>query len=178
MAKEIWSWVKTIVLAIVLALIIKNYAFAFYIVDGRSMEPTLQDGQVLMVNNFIYRIDEPERGDVIIFVIEDVPGRRGNWFTGKNALVKRVIALPGDTVSIHDGQVYVNDLALTEEYIECEVSDDLPSITIEEGEFFVLGDNRHPGASMDSRSFPRPLKLSDIVGRVDFVILPSPHKVD
>lgn len=178
MAKEIWSWVKTIILAIILALIIKNYAFAFYIVDGSSMEPTLKDGQVLMVNNFTYRIHEPKRGDVIVFVKDDITGRRGNWLSGKKALVKRVIALPGDTVSIQDGQVFVNELALEEDYIECAISDDLPAITIEEGEIYVLGDNRRLGASMDSRSFPSPVKLSDILGRVEFVILPSPYKVD
>lgn len=178
MAKEIWSWAKTIILAIILALIIKNYVFAFYIVDGSSMEPTLQDGQVLMVNNFTYRIREPQRGDVIIFVKDEVTGQRGHWLTGRKALVKRVIALPGDTVSIRNGQVFVNDQALEEDYIECALSEDLPAITIEEGEIYVLGDNRRPGASLDSRSFPSPVKLSDVLGRVEYVILPSLGKVD
>ncbi|HCX79054.1 MAG TPA: signal peptidase I, partial [Firmicutes bacterium] len=83
MAKEIWSWIKTIILALILALIIKNYAFAFYIVDGKSMEPTLEDGQVLMVNNFTYKIWEPKRGDVVIFIKEDITGSRKNWLTGR-----------------------------------------------------------------------------------------------
>ena len=177
MAKEIWSWIKTIILALILALIIKNYAFAFYIVDGKSMEPTLEDGQVLMVNNFSYKIWEPKRGDVVIFVKEDITGSRRNWLKGRNALVKRVIALPGDTVHIMQGQVFVNDTPLEEEYTDCEISGDYGPITVEEGWLFVLGDNRHPGASMDSRSFG-PIKISSILGRADFIVLPSPHKVD
>ncbi|HCX79055.1 MAG TPA: signal peptidase I, partial [Firmicutes bacterium] len=72
---------------------------------------------------------------------------------------------------------FVNDSPLAEEYIECEITEDYGPIIIEEGWLFVLGDNRHPGASMDSRSFG-PIKLSSILGRADFVVLPSPHKVD
>lgn len=177
MAKEVWSWIKTITLAVLLALIIKNYAFAFYIVDGKSMEPTLEDGQILMVNNFTYKIWEPKRGDVVIFVKEDITGSRSNWLKGKSALVKRVIALPGDTVIIQEGQVFVNDTPLEEKYIDSEISGDYGPLTVEDGWLFVLGDNRHPGASLDSRSFG-PIKISSILGRADFIILPSPHKVD
>lgn len=177
MAKEIWSWIKTITLAVILALIIRNYAFAFYIVDGKSMEPTLEDGQVLVVNNFTYKIWEPKRGDVVVFRKEEVTGKGRNWLTGRNALVKRVIALPGDTVFIQQGQVFVNDSPLAEEYIECAIKEDYGPISLEKGWLFVLGDNRHPSASMDSRSFG-PVKLSDILGRADYVILPSPHKID
>lgn len=177
MGKEIWSWIKTLVLAVILALVIRNYAFAFYVVDGQSMEPTLKNGQVLVVNNFTYRFWEPKQGDVIIFNKEEITGRRKNIFSSKFALVKRVIALPGDTVYIQDGQVYVNDQPLAEEYIDCEITEDYGPITLEDGWLFVLGDNRHQGASMDSRSFG-PIEVSCVLGRADYIILPSPHKVD
>ncbi len=178
MSKEIWSWVRTFLLAIVIALLIRNYVFALYVVDGSSMQPTLADGQILMVNNLRYRIWEPQRGDVIVFTKEGISGtHRGNWLVGGNALVKRVIALPGDTVFIDNGQIFVNDVALTEEYIDYQLVDNYGPITVEEGHLFVLGDNRYPGGSLDSRSFGT-IPISSVVGRADFVVLPDPHKVD
>lgn len=178
MSKEIWSWVRTFLLAIVIALLIRNYVFALYVVDGSSMQPTLADGQILMVNNLRYRIWEPQRGDVIVFTKTGISGtHRGNWLVGGNALVKRVIALPGDTVFIDNGQIFVNDVALTEEYIDYQLVDNYGPITVEEGHLFVLGDNRYPGGSLDSRSFGT-IPISSVVGRADFVVLPDPHKVD
>lgn len=178
MKKEIWSWVRTFLLAIVIALLIRNYVFALYVVDGSSMQPTLADGQILMVNNLSYRFWEPQRGDVIVFTKEGITrSRRGNWLVGGNALVKRIIALPGDTVFIDNGQVFVNGEALTEDYVDTQLVDSFGPMTIEEGWLFVLGDNRHPGGSLDSRSFG-PIPISSVVGRADFVVLPSPHKVD
>jgi signal peptidase I len=142
------------------------------------MLPTLVDGQILAVDNLSYRFREPQRGDVIVFTKEGIPSsRRGNWLVGGNALVKRIIALPGDTVFIENGQIFVNDVALTEDYVDCELVDSLGPITINEGELFVMGDNRRPGGSMDSRSFG-PIPSSSVVGRAVFVVLPSPHKVD
>lgn len=178
MKKEIWSWVKTFLLAIAIALLIRNYVFALYVVDGTSMQPTLADGQILMVNNFKYRFWEPKHGDVIVFSKEGISGtRRGNWFVGSNALVKRIIALPGDSVFIGDGQVYVNDKPLAEEYVDCQLVDSYGPVIIPEGWLFVLGDNRHPGGSLDSRTFG-PIPLSSVLGKADFVVLPAPHKVD
>jgi len=177
MTKEIWSWVKTLLLAIVIALVIRNYVFALYVVDGLSMQPTLEDGQVLVVNNFTYKFWEPKQGDVIVFVKEGIVGSRsGNWLVGSNVLVKRVIALPGDTVLIEDGQVYVNGVALKEEYVDFEITDNYGPIQIDDDWVFVLGDNRHPGGSLDSRNFG-PIPISSIIGRAQYIILPSPHKV-
>lgn len=178
MAKEIWSWVRTFILAIVIALLIRNYVFALYVVDGDSMLPTLADGQILMVNNFSYRFGGPQRGDVIVFTKEDIPiSRRGNWLVGGNTLVKRIIALPGDTVLIENGQVFVNGEPLPEDYVDYQVVDTYGPLTVKEGELFVMGDNRRPQGSLDSRSFG-PIPMSDVVGRAEFVVFPSPHKVD
>jgi len=178
MSKEIWSWVRTFLLAIIIALVIRNYVFALYVVDGSSMQPTLADGQILMVNNFSYKFWEPKHGDVVVFTKEGLVGtRRGNWLVGGNALVKRVIALPGDSVFIDNGQIFINGEPLVEDYVDYEITDSYGPITIREGEIFVLGDNRHPHGSLDSRSFG-PVPISSIIGRADFVVLPSPHKVD
>lgn len=177
MVKEIWSWIKTLILAVVIALVIRNYVFALYIVDGSSMQPTLADGQILMVNNFTYKLGEPDHGDVIVFKIEGITPGRGNWLVGGDALVKRVIGLPGETVFIQNGHVYVNGVPLDENYVDCEITDNYGPITVEADMLFVLGDNRHPQGSMDSRSFGQ-VPISSVVGRADFVVLPSPHKVD
>lgn len=177
MAREILSWIKTILLALLIAIIIRNHVFALYMVDGTSMQPTLDNGEILVVNNFTYRFWEPKRGDVIVFQMEGVSSRKGNWLVGGNALVKRVIALPGDTVYIDDGQVFVNDQPLAEEYVDFEITGSHNPVTLEEGWLFVLGDNRHPGGSFDSRGFG-PIPISAVLGKAEFVLHPSPHKVD
>lgn len=178
MVKEIWSWVKTFALAIIIALVIRNYVVAFYIVDGSSMQPTLADGQVLMVNNLSYRIWEPKYGDVIVFKKEGYTHTSGgNWLVGRDALVKRIIGLPGDTVYIDSGIVYLNGIVLEEEYVDCEIFGSYGPITLEDGMIFVLGDNRNPNGSTDSRIFG-PVPISSVIGRAEYVILPKPHKVD
>lgn len=178
MAKEIWSWVKTFALAIIIALVIRNYVVALYIVDGSSMQPTLADGQVLMVNNLSYKIWEPKHGDVVVFKQENYSAsRRGNWLVGGDALVKRIIGLPGDTIYIEDGLVYVNGAPLDEAYVDYEITGSYGPLTLPEGMLFVLGDNRHPDGSLDSRRFG-PIEKSDLIGRAEYVVLPKPHKVD
>ena len=178
MAKEIWSWVKTFLLAILIALVIRNHVFALYVIEGSSMQPTLGDGEILVVNNFTYSFWEPKAGEIIIFKNDNYAGhRKGSWLVGSNALVKRVIALPGDIVHIDLGQVYVNGEPLAEEYVDFVIAGSYGPITIEEGWLFVLGDNRHPGGSLDSRGFG-PIPIADVIGRAEYVLLPYPHKVD
>lgn len=176
MKKEIWSWIRTFALAIVIALLVRKYVFALYVVDGSSMQPTLADGQILMVNNFHYRFWQPEQGDVIVFTRTDLPAsRRG--LMGGNALVKRVVALPGETVYINDGKVYVDGEPLSEDYVNAAIIGTYGPETLGEGQYFVLGDNRLPQGSEDSRRFG-PISIDDIVGRADFIILPAPKKVE
>ena len=98
-----------------------------------SMEPNFHEGQRLLVNKAVYIFDEPQRGDVIIF---HAPNRDGDY-------IKRVIGVPGDTIEVHNGNVYVNEVKLDEPYIK-----DPPGYTTEEqkipeGQYFVLGDNRN-----------------------------------
>ena len=99
-----------------------------------SMEPSFYEGQRLLVNKVVYFFDEPERGDVIIF---DAPGSR------KGDYIKRVIALPGDTVEIKEGAVYINGTKLDEPYIKNPPGYTLAEQTIPEYMYFVLGDNRN-----------------------------------
>ncbi len=150
------------ILAIGLALFIRYFVAAPYIVQGASMEPTFYDYHYLIIEKVSYHIGEPQRGDVIVL---DLPQETSR------ALIKRLIGLPGETVSIADNKVTVinaehpEGIVLDEPYLDPH---DLggPSgmtVTLGEDQYFVLGDNRR--VSSDSRSWGT-LPREDIVGRV------------
>lgn len=136
------EWVTSIVGAIVLALFIRTFIVELYIVDGPSMRPTLLHEERLVVNKFIYRIRDPQKGEILIF---RYPGDTSRDF------IKRVIATGGDTIEIKEGRVYVNDQLLHEDYILEKTRTEYAKATVPEGTVFVMGDNRNN--SEDSR-FP------------------------
>ena len=142
LGEEIKDWVVSIVIAVVLAMIIRTFVVELYLVDGPSMRPTLQHAQRLVVNKFIYHFRAPEKGEVRIFRYPKDPSRD---------FIKRVIAVPGDTIEIKDGNVFVNGELQNEDYILSKCRGDYPKSTIPEGHIFVMGDNRNN--SEDSR-FP------------------------
>ena len=140
-AREIMEWVVSIIIAVALVLVIYNYVGQLVRVDGASMQPTLYTDQRVLVTKIPYWNDENiERGDI---VITKYPGSKENF-------VKRIVALPGDTIRITDGILYINDTAIDEPYIKEEMYTDYPETTIPEGYYFVMGDNRNN--SKDSRS--------------------------
>lgn len=148
----IYEWAETIVIAGVLAAFIMIFIAQSYVVKGQSMEPTYHNGERLLVNKFIYRFTEPKRGDVIVFKPEGAP---------RDRYIKRVIGLPGDTVTIENKQVKVNGKVLDEDYIDIPIGEDFGMYNVPEDHVFVLGDNRYPRASSDSR-------YSNPVGYVDY----------
>jgi len=124
----------TIILTVIIFFLVQA-TVQVSIVNGSSMEPYLHDGQRLVVNKAIYRLDHPERGDIIIF--------HPPHNAGATPFIKRVIGLPGDTVEIKKGTVYINGDPLDEPYIK-----ELPAYTLSKEEisgnsYFVLGDNRN-----------------------------------
>ena len=129
-----------IVVAVVLAFVIRQFIVELYVVDGPSMRPTLQSRERLVVNKFIYRFRPPEKGEVLVFQYPRDPSRD---------FIKRVIATPGDTVEIREGRVLVNAQILTEDYILEKTRSEYPKSTVPEGRIFVMGDNRNN--SEDSR---------------------------
>jgi len=134
--------------SIILAFVAGNF-IRFSTVIGHSMDNTLFDGERLLVNRHIYRNNTPERGDIVIVERNDL---------SIQYLVKRVIAVEGDSLEIKNNVVYLNDEPLVEDYIlEDMFTDDLEKIVIPEGKIFVMGDNRNN--SMDSRN--------KIIGLVD-----------
>ena len=140
LGEEIKDWIVSIAIAVVLAFFIRYFIVELYLVDGPSMRPTLQSAERLVVNKFIYRFRPPERGEILVFRYPRDPSRD---------FIKRVIAVPGDTIEIRDGRVYVNAALLNEPYILSKTRGNYPLATVPEGHIFVMGDNRNN--SEDSR---------------------------
>lgn len=157
--KEILYEILFAVVVIGIAMFITTFVMQRVVVDGSSMEPTLSDGDTMFVNKFVYRFNDPERFDIVVFPNPNEP---------KMFLIKRIIGLPGDTVNISDGKVYVNGEVLDESYGLEPINDAgiaLEDICIPTEEYFVLGDNRNN--SLDSRNMSIGLiKKDNIVGRV------------
>lgn len=165
-ASELWDWVKSIAVALVIVISLNLFVFNLSTVKGHSMEPTLREKEWLFVNKLVYWIGHPGRGDVVI--LKD-PGVQGGQ---RQYLVKRVVALPGDTVEIRAGQLYVNGNAVYEPYTDIRIEDgDRAPVVVEPGHYFVMGDNRHQGASKDSRIFGS-VSEKEIQGRADFILWP------
>ena len=140
LAEEVKDWLVSIAIAVVLALFIRFFIVELYVVEGPSMRPTLQSGERLVVNKFIYRIEDPKRNDILVFRFPRDPSRD---------FIKRVIAVPDDTIEIKDGRVFVNDILLNEPYILEKTRTEYPKVTVPKGTVFVMGDNRNN--SEDSR---------------------------
>ncbi len=153
--QETKEWALALLIAVVVALFIRIFIFEPVVVEQTSMYPTLEAGQKLGLFKAAYLFAEPERGDIIVFRSDEEGGK---------ALVKRVIALGGETFEVSGGTVLINGEALTEEYLQPDViTGDYPQITVPEGCVFVMGDNR--GGSLDSRSFG-PVNIDRIKGRI------------
>ena len=149
---------ETLVLAVVLYFGI-NAVSARVRVDGFSMRPTLQDGEYILVNKLAYKFGEPQRGDIVVFVFPVNP---------EEDLIKRVIGLPGDTISVQDGVLSINGVAVDEPYINAPPAYD-GSWQVSEGELFVLGDNRND--SRDSHQWGL-LPIQNVIGRAVVIYWP------
>jgi len=158
--EEIIDFVKTIIIAAAVMLFVRFFIVQPFVVKGSSMEPNFYEKDYLIVNEISYRFNAPKRGDIIVFKYQE-----GNK---KEYLIKRIVGLPGESVVIKDGKVYVKNsdgqLLLEEPYlpIDRETKGEMTE-EIKEGNFFVLGDNRP--VSLDSRYFGQ-ISGSKIVGKV------------
>lgn len=162
--KETISWILTLGAAVLIALCIRGFVFEPVIVDGNSMQDTLQDREIMFVTKYDYLFGEPQSGDVIIC---KYPESTKNY-------VKRLIGLPGDTIEIKDNVVYRNGEALAETYLTPERNanhSNMAARTLGDDEYFVMGDNRDN--SRDSRSSSvDTLTRSQVKGHVRFVFFP------
>jgi signal peptidase I len=149
---------ETLVLAVVLYFGI-NAVSARVRVDGFSMRPTLQDGEYILVNKLAYKFSEPVRGDIVVFVFPVNP---------EEDLIKRIIGVPGDTITIQDGMLTVNGVVVDEPYINAPPAYN-GTWQVPEGELFVLGDNRND--SRDSHQWGL-LPIENVIGRAVLIYWP------
>ncbi len=136
----IWSYVKVVLLAFLVAFVLRAYVFDVTKVDGTSMYPTLEDRDSLITDKISYLISQPERGDIVVLKAPDMPG---------HDYIKRVIGLPNEELQIMNGRVYIDGVALDEPYLDNAVTEGDDHLIIPDGFYFVMGDNR--GDSRDSR---------------------------
>ncbi len=161
-------------LAIILAVIlVRVYLITPVRVEGSSMHPTLEDGEILLLKKFDHAYS---RFEIVVFNRKKEVTKNGVTEVVTERLVKRVIGLPGEHIAYKDGKLYVNEKETKEEFINVTTSDfdikELGYDTIPEGYLFVMGDNRNN--STDSRILG-PIKKEDIVGTTNFVLLPFSH---
>lgn len=153
---------ETILLSVVLFLLI-NAVTARIRIESISMQPTLFEGDFVIVNKLAYKIGDPGRGDIIVFRFPPDPDRE--------PYIKRVIGLPGESIHISDGQVSVSGVILGEPYIKASPSYE-GTWQVPEGYLFVLGDNRNN--SSDSHSWGM-VPLENVIGKAELVYLPISH---
>jgi signal peptidase I len=152
-------------LIVIVVIPIRVFIVSPFVVDGESMHPTFANLDYLIVDEIVYDLERPRRGDVVVFRYPKNPSI---------FYIKRIIGLPGETVSINRGTVTITTASgepasLAEPYVVNEDATYTKSVTLSLGQYFVLGDNR-PNSS-DSRTWG-PLPAKDIIGRVDARLLP------
>lgn len=157
------EYLDSVAIAGVTALFIIHFIVRTFYIPSGSMIPTLQVRDFILVNEFIYRFKEPERGDIIVF--KPPPEAHA----GDKEFIKRVIGLPGDTISIEDGKVYVNGKPLEEPYVKFKPDYYFAPRTVPRGHLFVMGDNRPSSADSHIWGF---LPRENILGKASLIILP------
>lgn len=161
LANEILSWIKYLVLAMIIGLSISSLVKPT-IVSGMSMYPTLHEGDYLLVNRMAYKFNQPKRGDIVVFQ---------SHLSDERYLIKRVIGIEGDKVEIKNGEVFLNDQKLEEPYIKNMKTNGNLAVVVPQNAVFVLGDNREN--SLDSRSpdigF---VHVDEILGKVFVSVFP------
>jgi signal peptidase I len=162
---EIRVWTRDLLIAIGLALVIIVFLYQPVKVEGTSMAPLLSDQERIFINKFVYRFEAIHRGDVVVF-----------WYPldRSKSFIKRVIALPGETVSIRQGVVTVNGNLVPEPYVPPQYEDvsDYGPVRVPKDSYFVMGDHRI--SSNDSRVFG-PVASRFIYGRAVFAYWPVDH---
>ncbi len=156
-------WIRDVLVSVAASFMIITFLYQPVRVEGTSMQPELRDQDRLFINKFAYRFENISRGDVVVFHYPRDP---------EKSYIKRVIALPGDSLRIDDGRVYVNGKRVEEPYVPWRYRDgrSMPEIVIPQGDYFVMGDHR--SISSDSRDFG-PVDRQLIYGKAAFIYWPA-----
>ncbi len=169
---SLWEWIKAILIAVVLAGVIRQFFFAPILVDGVSMAPTLHDRDRMIVNKIGYHIGDPKRFDIIVFRA-----------TEDKDYIKRIIGLPGDEIEYRNDKLYVNGKAYEEPYLDKQkkqiadgpltydfnLEEMTGKKTVPKDQLFVLGDNRR--FSKDSRSIGT-ISMDQVIGKANMLYWP------
>ena len=149
-----WTLIRLLIL-IVSAFLVFNYALIPIRVTGVSMWPTYKDGRFNFINLLSYRWKKPQRGEIVVVHVDGKTDR----------LLKRIIGLPGEVISIVDGQVFINGQPLDEPYVKARMAWQIPAFRLDDDKFYVIGDNRDMGQRRHDFGICRE---HEIVGRVLF----------
>lgn len=162
MKREIMEWIIVIEIAVILAVVLNMFIIVNAVVPTASMETTIMTGDRLFGNRLAYKNTDPARGDIVIFKFPD---------DEKQLFIKRIIGMPGDTVEMIEGVVYINGSALDEPYLATVPYGDYGPVTVPEGAYFMMGDNRNNSA--DSRYWKQPFVYREkILGKAVFCYFP------
>jgi signal peptidase I len=163
--RDLRGWTRDLAVALGFALVIIIFLYQPVKVEGTSMAPLLSDQERIFINKFVYHFEPIERGDVVVF-----------WYPldRSKSFIKRVIGLPGDTVEIRDGHLYLNGTEMDEPYVPTSYLDgsSYAARTLDADEYFVMGDHRD--SSNDSRMFG-PVLRQYIYGKAVFAYWPADH---
>ncbi|MDP4182859.1 MAG: signal peptidase I [Bacillota bacterium] len=157
--KEVFEWTKYLMVSVVLSLIVVNFVAQSTKVYSVSMQPTIYEGNRILIEKISQKMNLLKRGEIIAF---KAPTQDENF-------IKRIIGLPGDKVVIKDGKVFVNDKELHEPYLKDGTTNGSINLVVPSGKLFVMGDNRLN--SYDSRAFGC-IDLNSVVGRALFQYYP------
>ncbi|WP_263410036.1 signal peptidase I [Terriglobus tenax] len=143
-SRQVTGWIRDFMISIAISAFIIIFLYQPVVVEGTSMLPRLEDQDRLFINKIAYRVGQIHRGDVVVFNYPRDPSK---------SYIKRVIALPGDTLEIRHGRVYVNGYMVPEPYVPARYRDErsLSQQMIDPGQYWVMGDHR--SVSSDSRDF-------------------------
>jgi signal peptidase I len=155
-----WDTTSTVLLALLITLVVNSFVARAWVVEGPSMQPNLYYGQRVMMEKVTYRfLHGPQRGDVVVVKTPD----------SREPLIKRVIALPGETIEMRGGSVLINGQEVKEPWVKHNARRDFPATTVPPLHVFIMGDNRPD--SRDSRAFG-PVHLDQIEGQALFIYWP------
>ncbi len=150
---------KLVAIAVVIAVVIRLFIAEPRFIPSNSMDPTLHIGDRLLIEKLSYRFHPPHHGDIVVF--EPPPQLQAIGYRPEQAFIKRVIGLPGDTLTVHDGQVYRNNHPLTEPYILTSPRYEMNVVTVPENTLFVMGDNRNDSNDSHIWGF---LPMKNVIG--------------
>lgn len=150
---------RLMAIAVAIAVVIRLFIAEPRFIPSNSMDPTLHIGDRLLVEKVSYHFHPPQRGDIVVF--EPPPQLQAVGYRPEQAFIKRVIGLPGDTITVHNGQVYRNHHPLTETYILASPNYEMSSVTVPNNTLFVMGDNRNDSNDSHIWGF---LPIQNVIG--------------